>query len=64
MTAVEVDAAGAAARRIGIGDRLGAQQCLLESVRAADVGLRYALAHTDANADPREYRCAPCGKRP
>src|SRR6185437_5094817 len=55
---VDIDAAGAAAGRIDIGDRLGRQQRALEGVDRGDVRLGRAFAHADPDADGRDLNVA------
>ena len=54
----EVDAALAAARRAGIGHRLGGEQRRLELLGRRDVGLGRALAHHRADAGARQHGLA------
>ena len=52
----EIDAAGAARRRIHVGDGARVEQGAAEALDAGDVGLRRAQRHGDADADLAERR--------
>ena len=54
------DAGGAAELWIRIGDHLRGRQRAQEGVDSADVGLRIALAHEDADADLGDDAWLPC----
>src|SRR3974390_1431153 len=55
---VDIDAARAAALRIEVGDAFGIEQCPLERLDRADVGLRRAFLHDDTYTDIRELHLA------